>query len=399
MSSSLWRITFLVVVLGAGAAAGYFGRPSVDRALRSTSGSTTENRADAGRPVSALARLQPKDGVIPVYGPQGDRITELSARVVGKRLRKGDEIATLASHDVRQTEVAVAEHQLAEARDRLAKLTAAGKAKIAAARLEADQATADEEKDKEALNLQVAVMTEQHDFATSQLKSLEQIKAEGGTVADEEMKRVRLLVSKAKAEAQGAKIKLDKAVAGYARARSLADAKIAAAEAELADGIAQVPITSATKKVELAKQVRDLCVLTAPVDGTVIKINSHTGDPTSTQQPVLYLADTTNMVALAEVYEADAPRLWEALAKGKTLTAKVTSPVLPGGTPLIGTVRSAEQVNRMIARNAIFPLSPREDTDRRVIEVSIELDPASAEVAAHYIGLQVNIELAPAGEK
>ena len=142
---------------------------------------------------------------------------------------------------------------------------------------------------------------------------------------------MRLAVSKAKAETEGAKIKLAKAVAGYARARALADAKIAAAEAELTDGTAQVPIASATKKVELAKQVRDLTVLSAPVDGTVVKITSHTGDPTGAQQPVLYLADTTKMVAVAEVYEADASRFWDGLSRGRTFMAKVSSPVLPGG--------------------------------------------------------------------
>ena len=62
-------------------------------------------------------------------------------------------------------------------------------------------------------------------------------------------------------------------------------------------------------------------------------------------------------------------------------------------------MRSADQVNRMISRNAVFALSPREDTDRRVIEVTVDLDPVAAEVAAKYIGLQVNIELSPAGEK
>ena len=119
---------------------------------------------------------------------------------------------------------------------------------------------------------------------------------------------MRLAVSKAKSEADGAKIKLDKTVAGYARARALADAKVAAAEAEVAELTARVPLASATKKVELAKQVRDLSILTRPVDGTVVKISSHTGDPTGGQQPVLYLADTSKMVAVAEVYEADASR-------------------------------------------------------------------------------------------
>jgi HlyD family secretion protein len=389
----------VVGALAVGAVAGYLVRPRVEGAFRSTPGSTTENRAEPSRPVSALARLQPKDGVIPVYGPPGDRIVELSVRDVGKRLHRGDAIATLLSHEVRQTEVAVAELQLGEARETLAKLTAAGKAKIAAARLEAEQATADEEKDKEALNLQIAVLGEQYEFATSQFTALKQIAAKGGTVSDEEMRRVRLAVSKAKSEADGTKIKLDKIVAGYARARVLANAKVAAAEAEVAELTARVPLTSATKKVELAKQVRDLAVVTSPVDGTVVRINSHAGDPTGAQQPLLHLADTSKMVAVAEVYEADAPRLWDGLTRGRTFVAKLSSPALPGGIPLTGTVRSADQVNRMISRNAIFALGPREDTDRRVIDVTIDLDPAAAEVAGNYIGLQVNIELAPAAEK
>ncbi len=399
MTFSLKSVIAIVVALAVGGVAGYLVRPRIDSALRSTPGSATESRADASRPISALGRLQPKDGVIPVYGPPGDRIAELSVRDVGKRLHHGDAIATLKSHEVRQTEVAVAELQLTEARETLAKLTAAGKAKIAAARLEAQNATADEEKDKEALNLQIAVLGEQCEFATSQLKALEQIATKGGNVSDEEMKRVQLAVSKAKAEAEGAKIKLAKAVAEYARGRALADAKVAAAEAEVAELTARVPLASATKKVDLAKQVLDLTVLTAPVDGTVVKISSHTGDPTGSQQPVLYLADTSKMVAVAEVYEADAPRLWDGLTKGRTFVAKLSSPALPGAVPLTGTVRSADQVNRMISRNAIFALGPREDTDRRVIEVTIDLDPAAAEVAANYNGLQVNIELVPAGEK
>ncbi len=318
---------------------------------------------------------------------------------VGKQLHRGDAIATLKSHEVRETEVAVAELQLGEARETLAKLTAAGKAKIAAARLEAEQATADEAKDKEALTLQVTVLGEAYDFATSQLKSVEQIAAKAGNVSDEEMRRVKLAVSKAKSELDGDKIKLDKTVAGYVRGRALADSKVAAAEAEVAELMARVPLTSAAKKVEIAKQVRDLAILTAPVDGTVVKVSSHTGDPTGAQQPVLYMADTAKMVAVAEVYEADASRFWDGLAKGQTFTAKLSSPALPGGTPLTGTVRRADQVNRMISRNAIFALSPREDVDRRVIEVTVELDPAAAQIAANYIGLQVNIELSPAGGK
>src|SRR6188768_580115 len=123
---SFLPIKTVITVAGAlavGAAVGYVVRPSVESALRPTPGSPTESRGDPNRPVSALARLKPKDGVIPVFGPPGDRFADLTVKDVGKKLRRGDPIATLKSHEVRESEVAVAEQQLLEAKETLAKLT------------------------------------------------------------------------------------------------------------------------------------------------------------------------------------------------------------------------------------------------------------------------------------
>ena len=65
---------------------------------------------------------------------------------------------------------------------------------------------------------------------------------------------------------------------------------------------------------------------------------------------------------------------------------------------LTGTVSEGDQVTRMIARNAIFALSPREDTDRRVVEVIVRLGPDASRAAAPYVGLQVNVVLEPGGK-
>src|SRR6185437_3945555 len=46
--------------------------------------------------VSALGRLQPAGGVIPVYGPPGDRIKEMKPLSPGMHLKSGEPIATLA---------------------------------------------------------------------------------------------------------------------------------------------------------------------------------------------------------------------------------------------------------------------------------------------------------------
>jgi HlyD family secretion protein len=67
--------------------------------------------------------------------------------------------------------------------------------------------------------------------------------------------------------------------------------------------------------------------------------------------------------------------------------------VLSDGKKLVGTVTDASRVATVVAKNVLTPLGPREDADRRVVEVEVELDAAAAAVAKDYIGLQVRVRL------
>ena len=49
----------------------------------------------------------------------------------------------------------------------------------------------------------------------------------------------------------------------------------------------------------------------------------------------------------------------------------------------------------MIARNQVYAMGPREDADRRAVEVVVHLDAASAEAAGRFVGLQVTVTLEP----
>jgi hypothetical protein len=40
-------------------------------------------------------------------------------------------------------------------------------------------------------------------------------------------------------------------------------------------------------------------------------------------------------------------------------------------------------------------MNPREDIDRRVIEVRVDVRPDSVELASHYVGLEVQVEFQP----
>jgi HlyD family secretion protein len=74
------------------------------------------------------------------------------------------------------------------------------------------------------------------------------------------------------------------------------------------------------------------------------------------------------------------------------VSAEATNPALP--KPLKGAVKSDEDISRMIARNQVFAVGPREDADRRVVEVVAHLDAESSAVAARFVGLQVTVTLA-----
>jgi HlyD family secretion protein len=137
--------------------------------------------------------------------------------------------------------------------------------------------------------------------------------------------------------------------------------------------------------------------LIAPTGGRVVRFLSHPGD-TVTTQPVLQLAETNKMVVLAEVYESDVGKVRQWLSGGKPVKAEVDMRVLSDGKKLTGTVADASKVATVVAKNILTPLGPREDADRRVVEVEVELDAASAAIAKDYIGLQVRVTLRPSGQ-
>src|SRR5262245_61378442 len=88
---ALTIVLVAVVAVAAGAAAGYFlagrlPRPDSNAVRQEGLGPAT------GDKVTALGRLQPEGGVVPVYGPPGDHIAKLHPLTPGAALKPGDPI-------------------------------------------------------------------------------------------------------------------------------------------------------------------------------------------------------------------------------------------------------------------------------------------------------------------
>lgn len=102
------------------------------------------------------------------------------------------------------------------------------------------------------------------------------------------------------------------------------------------------------------------------------------------------------MIAVAEVYATDVEVLRDWVAPGTSVEAEISGPAL-GRTILHGKLTSAAAIGRSVARNAAMGFSPRADSDRRVVEVRVELDEASSKQAALFVGLEVDVKfIAPA---
>src|SRR5215207_8583501 len=95
---SLGTVLAVLVALAVGGAGGYFFPKPDANAAKNKARSTEES----GKRITALGRLQPAGGVIPVFGPPGDQIVELDEKLApGVTLEKGKVIGKLKSAELR----------------------------------------------------------------------------------------------------------------------------------------------------------------------------------------------------------------------------------------------------------------------------------------------------------
>jgi HlyD family secretion protein len=340
--------------------------------------------------VSALGRLQPSGGVISVFGLPGDRIEKLAVKQ-GDKVAKDAIVAELASRKDRQLERDLVANQLREARAQRAAIDDAGKAKIAVIDVEIRQLQSGKEDDLKVQDAKIAALVLQSRVAYdgwNRLKSLEQT-----PVSAQDMDKSELLYRQAESELTAARAIRDKTEKGYTQNDALLKAKRSAGLAELEEGLKRVPVDSVVENLKIADRRLEATQIKAPVAGRILKVIGHEGDATG-NQPIVQLADTDAMVAIAEVYETDIHELDTWLSKPPVL-ATITSNAL--GKPLTGEVQRG-QITHLIAKNQMFSLNPREDVDRRVFEVRVEIRPDSVELASHYVGHEVRVEFQPSAK-
>lgn len=166
--------------------------------------------------------------------------------------------------------------------------------------------------------------------------------------------------------------------------RARADARLAAATCQSARDQARavaatVPVAEAAHRRAMAEFERARII--SPINGRVLDILTRPGELVGLAGAI-ELAEVDRMQAIAEVYEADLPRV----AVGQR--AEVSSPVLAQN--LTGSVR---HIRQRVRKQDETDTDPAARKDARIIEVEILLD--EPEAVAGLTNLQVTVLINP----
>jgi len=351
----------------------------------STASGQTGSASEEKVKVTAAGRIRPKGGVISVSGVPGDRLLMLCDNAKeGTHVNKDDQLAVLESSSLRKAELDLAETQLREAKAR-----EAAEENYAAALLdEADMAEEQVELEKNDLVAQrqkIAALAAHQKSATDDLNRLQQLRDgdDGEIVAQQTLEHQALLAAKAESELAAANAQLKKLNESIELGIKQARAKRATAEASKLRVPSIVQLDSLEQNVKLAQKRVDMTNVYAPSDGTILKVFLSPGE-TLAQQPILQMANTSQMVVVAEISEEDA----QFVEKGDKVRIENKALEVPR---LHGTV---DHVGTIVARNPVAPSSPTAPADKHVVEAIINLETTDDVMeAARLIELEVTVKI------
>jgi HlyD family secretion protein len=300
--------------------------------------------------VGARGWLEPEGQVYQIAAPttpEGTRVERLHF-AEGAWIEKGEILAELDTLARREAALLEARAQVQLARHRLDLTRAGPKVEDVLA--------------QEAAVAQARVNLENAQTNLSRLASLRNTRA----IAEEE-------VDLRKSQVESAKQALRQAEATLAALKVVRPEDVAIAQAE----IARAEATQARAAADL-----EACRIRSPITGQVLKIHARAGERVG-DKGIAEIGNTSRMQAVAEVYEADVPRLrvgQPAIVRVQSMRNQMTGRV--------------SQIGWIVGRRDVLDNDPVKDTDARVVEVRIDLDsPFSEQVAGlSYARVEVQIQ-------
>jgi HlyD family secretion protein len=307
--------------------------------------------------VHALARLEPASGLIIVGARPGARIERIEVGPADS-VTPGQVLAILEGHEQAQAQLALADAQ----KTRALHLRSVQKQKLALEREQFDKLQ------KSKLESAMRVFSSKQRFAeiTKLYKEL-QPNLQGKDRFDLELRYFE-------AETQNLRGELE--IKSYQIAQELVPRQRKLEDEELGEKGPDLDLLD--RQTDLARAGLAQTEVRAPLGGRVLELLAHAGEVSS--GPLLALGDLSAMVATAEVFQSDIPRL----RTGDPATVQVLDQSVTGRVTLIGSI---------VGKNQLTNLDPRALQDRRVVKVTIGLD--NLALAARFVNMEVEAAIKP----
>lgn len=347
-----------------------------------TRSNATTNASTTKGEIHAQGKLMPARGIARLSGLPGDRVESVLVRA-GQKVKADDPLAIMQSQKVRSLELEALELKIREAevafQARLRELQIAiqsADAKVQAAKQFETLAATQKNQSIQSLR-QVDALAEQ----VLRLRRLREDPLTRAAVGAIELETKELEVEKARLQAEQAVQAAEHQIEQSKLQTKTATEAYLAAKETWEETQKNSPTLSLEKQAEVLRLQGAESTLRAPYDAIVLQVLTERGERTTTL-PVVEIADVSKMVCIAEVYEADVPRIQVgdvATIRSSALTSE-----------LRGTVA---RIDRVVGAAQLRSPNPMARSDFRAIGVWIEIDPSQTEQAADRIQLQVDVTI------
>jgi HlyD family secretion protein len=378
-----WQIILgiAILALGTGGVSYILARPQAPaQAERST--------APAVRAVTALGRLEPKGEVIQLTATSpGSRIKDLFVKV-GDRVKKGQVIAVLDTHDRATASLEQAKRRVTIAQAKLAQVKAGAKqGEINAQQATVDRTQAQLREDVAAKDAAIARLTAEVRNAELEFQRHEFLEQQGA-ISTSLRDGKRLTLDTARQQLNEAKATRRQASETLAKQVKEAEATLdRIAEVRLVDvNAAEAEVQSAIASVQQAQAELDLANVRAPRDGQILKIHAWEGEVVDSNKGIVSIGQTDAMYVVAEVYETDLPKV--------RFGQKATITSVSGGS-LKGQLQGVvDEVGLEVAKKDVLNTDPAAEIDARVVEVKIRLNLQDSQQVSGLTNMKVKAEIA-----
>jgi HlyD family secretion protein len=336
--------------------------------------------------VTALGRLEPSGEIIEISADStssGNRLEKLLVKQ-GDEIKTGDVIAVVDSRDRLQAALNQAQEQVRVAQANLALVKAGAKTgeiqaqQAAIARIEAERSN-----DIMAQTAMVERMQAELNNAQVEYQRYQTLYQDGAISASEKDSKY-LALATAKEQVEETQANLNRIESG--QQEQLAEAKATLdqiAEVRPVDiAVAEAEVREAQAAVQTAQAELDQAYITSPQAGTVIKIMTRPGEVVASDEGIVRIGQTSQMYAVAEVYESDIGKVKLGQKVGVTSSALAKK--------LTGTVDS---IGLEVERQEVVNTDPTANIDAKVVEVKVKLDPESSKRVAGLTNLLVDVRI------